>query len=610
MKKLVKPLTIIAGIVALLLIGVASFVHLYLTDERIKTLIIPPAEKTLGRKVTIGDISVSIFSGITIHDLAIKEQDKKKDFVTIGKFILRYDLLPLLQKQIAISQVLIADPHIQIFRNKKGKFNYETLAVLVEDKPATQKSKKKTTPADKEGGLPLALTVQEVRVDNAIINVTDAKGEIPTASVTVNTSVAVTIGADGMLTYKGDIKAGIDTVYGKIKPEVSLAGQFDQSNLDYSADIIIEGQKIKVAGQIKDYAGSPDVLLKITSDILDLDKLAALPDKLPQTPSATMVTNQTQPVKSLTPQKKSTTTKPQQTASPAPPVHGKVNIRQAAYNHLAVNSFSLAYTFKNNVLAIRDLTAEVASGNITGQADVDLNHPDLSFKGKLGADSLQLTEILNAFAPKVAKTLSGGVSTSFTFSGKNTEWEKLREALNVDGTLSIKNGHFHNTPMTSAIANLLDLEELNDLSFKESGGTFQVRNGKARLTSSISGSDVSVDGDGFIGLDGTLDFPMTLRFSPKLSAKLKQRASFAKYLTDKKGETTLHLKVKGTVDKPRPSIDTTGLQKQAEEQVKKEIQNKAQEELKRTIEKHLGKDAQTAPLEDAAKKLLEGLFGK
>lgn len=610
MKKLVKPLAIIAGIGALLLIGVAVFVHLYLTDERIKTLIIPPAEKALGREVTIGDISVSIFSGITVHDFVIKEQDKNRDFVKIGKFILQYDLLPLLKKQIVISQILVAGPQVLISRNKKGTFNFETLALLAEEKPAAPKSQQKSTPADKGSGLPMALTVQEVRVDNATIKVTDATGEIPDTLVTGNSKVALAIGADSTLTYKGDINAKVDMVYGKLKPDVSLSGQFDQSTLDFSAYIVIEKQKIRLTGLVKDYANSPDIVLNITSNMLDLDKMAALPAKLPQTPTAGPTTNQTQPLKSSSPQKRGTTPKPQQTASPVPPVHGTVSIKQASYNNLAVNSFFLAYTFKNNALAIRDITAEVARGNISGQADVDLNHPDLAYRGKLGADSLQLTEILNAFAPKVAKTLSGGVSTSVTFSGKDTEWEKLREALTVDGTLSIKEGRFHNTPMTSAIANLLDLEELNDLSFKKSGGTFQVKNGRVRLASSVSGSDVSVDGDGFIGLDGTLDFPMTLRFSPKLSSKLKQRASFARYLTDEKGETTLHLKVKGTVDKPRPTIDTPGLQKQAEKQLKQEVQKKAQEELKRTIEKHLGKDTQTAPLEDAAKKLLNDLFGK
>ena len=70
---------LIGKIVSLLLVfsflafaAIAVFVHFYLTDEKVKNLVIPQAEKALGRSVSIGTIDVGIFSGIAIHDYALK----------------------------------------------------------------------------------------------------------------------------------------------------------------------------------------------------------------------------------------------------------------------------------------------------------------------------------------------------------------------------------------------------------------------------------------------------------------------------------------------------------------------------------------------------------
>jgi uncharacterized protein involved in outer membrane biogenesis len=68
MGKLGKVLGIIVLLVVVSIAGLIAFVHYYLTEERVKTLIIPQAEAALGRKVAIGDIKIGLLSGITIKD--------------------------------------------------------------------------------------------------------------------------------------------------------------------------------------------------------------------------------------------------------------------------------------------------------------------------------------------------------------------------------------------------------------------------------------------------------------------------------------------------------------------------------------------------------------
>jgi AsmA protein len=89
MGKLSKILVTLVGLVCVVLIGLALFVHFYLTEDRVKALIIPPAEEALGRKVHIGSIDVGLFTGITVRDVSVKEDDGKTDFLSTREFVLK-----------------------------------------------------------------------------------------------------------------------------------------------------------------------------------------------------------------------------------------------------------------------------------------------------------------------------------------------------------------------------------------------------------------------------------------------------------------------------------------------------------------------------------------
>ena len=113
------------------------------------------------------------------------------------------------------------------------------------------------------------------------------------------------------------------------------------------------------------------------------------------------------------------------------------------------------------------------------------------------------------------------------------------------------------------------------------------------------GNDVfDADAEGIVGLDGSLDLPLTLHLSPVLADKLKSRASFAKYLSDEQGATTLHLKMAGSLKSPRPTLDMKGVQEQLQKSLEKEIFKKLDSS---------GKDSgqKTSP-----ENIIKGLFGK
>jgi AsmA protein len=90
-------------------------------------------EKQLGRSVTVGDIDIGIFSGVSISELNIYEAESTDLFVSVGTARLSYRLWSLLKGQLDISEILLDGPAITIIRYPDGHFNFTDL--LGEENP-------------------------------------------------------------------------------------------------------------------------------------------------------------------------------------------------------------------------------------------------------------------------------------------------------------------------------------------------------------------------------------------------------------------------------------------------------------------------------------------
>ena len=76
-KKLLVIAGIVAGLIVVVLIGLTLYVKSYLQSDKLKALIIPKVEQATGRKVAIDAINVSIFSGISVQGLHLKEKGRR-----------------------------------------------------------------------------------------------------------------------------------------------------------------------------------------------------------------------------------------------------------------------------------------------------------------------------------------------------------------------------------------------------------------------------------------------------------------------------------------------------------------------------------------------------
>lgn len=604
MNKVIKVLAAIVILLALVAVGLTVFVKMYLTDERLSALIVPHAEKALGRQVELGKINVSLLKGITVNDFTVKEADGNTDFVRIKGFILRYELMPILQKKLVVSEIQLVEPQIILSRDKTGNFNFSSLPMLEKAVKADEKKKAPTT--SQAVAIPIALTMDTIKVSKARVTVTDARGEIPDVDTLADLVVSVNMGHDlASLRYNGTLTFSSDAKYQGVQPHVTGKIDFDNNQVSYGIDVKLDKEAIRLAGAVQGYMKTPDIELNVSSKSLNIDHLMALTAGLGETAKHAGVSKQTSTTKKKTDKKSAKSIGSQLPAGLK--VHGQVQIAEAMYKNLPVRDFQLDYLLENNIFTVSRFITKTAGGEIHKNIELDLNQVELAYKGQLEVKAIQMDQLQAGLFPQIPERLFGALSTNLAFSGAGLQWPSLRDKLNMTGDYTLSNGQLQNVNIAKTIAEVVGLSQLKDIQFKDLSGNMEIHDGKMLLKYKMDGRDVSLASEeGVVSLDGTaVDMPFHLTFSPEISEKLKQRSALANYLTDDTGQTSMHLKVTGSVRKPRVTLDSSGVQKQVTDTLKK----KAFEELDRALESEEQDTDKSDPVA-IGRELLKGFFGQ
>jgi uncharacterized protein involved in outer membrane biogenesis len=134
----------IAGTV-LLVACVAIVVALFNVNRLIhqnRDFLLAQAEHALGRKITAGEIELTIFSGVglEIKDFALADDPafSSGDFIRAKRLQINLRLWPLLRKRFEVKHVILREPVIRITRNARGDLNLSSIGK--KDKPKEPKA--------------------------------------------------------------------------------------------------------------------------------------------------------------------------------------------------------------------------------------------------------------------------------------------------------------------------------------------------------------------------------------------------------------------------------------------------------------------------------------
>jgi len=127
MKKWTKIFSVVSAVLVVLVVTVIVLANVLITPERVKEALLPLVEENLNRKIDLGDINVSLFSGIEINGLTVYEQDGQEIFIETDLVRLRYQLLPLLAMKVVVDEVRLEKPIVRLVRFHDGQFNFSDL---------------------------------------------------------------------------------------------------------------------------------------------------------------------------------------------------------------------------------------------------------------------------------------------------------------------------------------------------------------------------------------------------------------------------------------------------------------------------------------------------
>src|SRR6185503_1437789 len=111
---------IVAGAIVIATVVVAAAVLLNLNSliARNKDYLIRQAEQTLGRKLEVGDVEATLWSGIGVRlaNFAMADDPSygSEDFIRARDLQVNFKFWPLLRREIQVKRIILHDPTVRV----------------------------------------------------------------------------------------------------------------------------------------------------------------------------------------------------------------------------------------------------------------------------------------------------------------------------------------------------------------------------------------------------------------------------------------------------------------------------------------------------------------
>src|SRR6185369_9358808 len=144
MRKVVKVVAALVGLVVVLLVGLVLLLQTSAVSNRVKDLIVPKVSAALERDVQVKDASLGLFPPkVSLKGTTVAGRPGEPPLVDVESFEVGLALGPLvssLGKDVRVTGITLVRPSLNLVRAKDGTWNYEGLGgddkARKEEKPA------------------------------------------------------------------------------------------------------------------------------------------------------------------------------------------------------------------------------------------------------------------------------------------------------------------------------------------------------------------------------------------------------------------------------------------------------------------------------------------
>jgi uncharacterized protein involved in outer membrane biogenesis len=169
-----KALKIVCVVIVVLIViaaGALWYATRHVNTPAFKEKLLAAARDATGADVRIGQMDVSLFSGISLKNMSVANPTGfPGNLLSADAFVLRYRLLPLLRKRVEIETLSIQKPVVTLARNAAGEWNYEKFPGSAPS-PAQQPAAPSTT------GAALDVALSRLALDGGAFLALDESGK-------------------------------------------------------------------------------------------------------------------------------------------------------------------------------------------------------------------------------------------------------------------------------------------------------------------------------------------------------------------------------------------------------------------------------------------------
>ncbi len=262
-----------SGLVGLVLLMVLA-VSVYLSEERLRRLMLPALEESLQRDVELRRVGLRLWGGLgaSVEGLSVADREGfgGDPFVAAERAAISLELWPLLKGEAGLGAIVISEPSISVVIDEKGEANYADIV----GGPG----------AGATGGGPVVLPVDRLTIENVRLRYADMQAgsvtEIDGLDYQLTAAVQgarITIG--GVLAVAKVVMSSADgtvTDLGRFRASHRLATGRDFEDLDVeNLEIGLGPAELTVHGTVQGLSGVSQLALSVEKQKLDLGDLAA-----------------------------------------------------------------------------------------------------------------------------------------------------------------------------------------------------------------------------------------------------------------------------------------------------------------------------------------------
>jgi len=533
MSKTLRNILIAVGVLVVLLVVIPFLIPV----NQFRPTIEEKASTALGRKVQVGDLSLSLFRGaLSAKDLSIGDDPKfsPSPFLTAKSLSVGVEVMPLIfSKQLNVTGITIDEPQVTLLKNPAGEWNYSTIGNSTGGS-ATAKPDAKQAPANAPSGSSSTpdISVKKLELQNGKIILGHTKSQERTTYDHVNVTASdFSLNSKFPITVSADLPGGGNL---KLDGNVGPVDKADTTLTPLDAKVKVSGLNLATTGVLDPSLG--------LGGLVDMDTTLANQGGFAQTNGTVKLS------KALLVQGGS-------------PASVPLNVDYSTKYDLRKNSGVL----NPSTVKIGSATAKL-NGTYASQGQATVVDLKLTGEGMSAKDLEAFLPAIGVNLPKGASLTAGALSTNLNIKGPTNK-------LVTDGTIGLYNAKlagFDLGSKMSAVSALTGLKTGKDLDIEKlTTNVHMAPNGlKAENFLAVVPSVGNLVGGGTLDSKNNLDFKMAATLTGVAIGAIGGAGAGAGSVLGElggskgggcKGGTTIPFMIQGTASDPKFVPDVGGV---------------------------------------------------